>query len=453
MTNNTIRTLAVGATLATALLTSLVFGLLAIEHGLSLFLPRHELAATFTSALTSSDYIFGEGSLRYANEHYTTEVVKMLVHMALGGTALGVGALQFVPGMRRRFPRLHRIGGLVVWIATAASMAGAMAYLVSTPMALTASGGGFWLALWALALLTLGLLSQAILAVRARDYRSHMVWMALVFAALGTAPMLRVDWVVFYQVLPMDHEHINLVTTGFVLLQTIAVMAWWLATFGPRELPPRRREAPATRSPALVVLAAVGAAVMLHEGLLAPYGLDALAGLRDGADRLTPIGGAAAALPTFAALALLPSGLRAAARGERLPVSFVVAAFLAAAGWMVAGATLTADTLARTGVAACWIGTATFVMLALCASLVSRAGGAGRQGWAAIAGATLLTPVAWPAAVAVGLILGATFAEASYAALIVGSSACAVVGVMSGFGARIQVPGRVYGPARQPVGK
>ena len=194
MTDTTVRNVVAGAGLVTVLVTTVVFGLLAMEHGLSLFSPRHELAATVTSSLTSSAYIFGEGSLRYANEHYVTEAVKMLVHMALGGPALGLGALQFVPGMRRRFPRLHRIGGLVVWVATATSMVGAMAYLASTPMAITASGGGFWLALWALALLTLGLLSQAVLAVKGRDYRSHMVWMALVFAAIGTAPMLRVDW-------------------------------------------------------------------------------------------------------------------------------------------------------------------------------------------------------------------------------------------------------------------
>ena len=54
MTDTTVRNVVAGAGLVTVLVTTVVFGLLAMEHGLSLFSPRHELAATVTSSLTSS---------------------------------------------------------------------------------------------------------------------------------------------------------------------------------------------------------------------------------------------------------------------------------------------------------------------------------------------------------------------------------------------------------------
>ncbi|PRP96376.1 DUF2306 domain-containing protein [Enhygromyxa salina] len=449
MTTKTGRTVAGGIALIATLAVTVFFAGLAIEHGLSLYRDGPELEAVVNALLTSPSFIFGEGSIRYANEHYPVEALKMAFHMTLGGTALGLGALQFIPGMRRRFPRLHRFGGVAVWVTTTVSMIGAMAYLTVTPMTATASGPGFWLALWALALLTLGLLSQAIITVFARDFRSHMVWMALVFAALGTAPMLRLDWVVFHYLLPLDHEHINLAVTGFVLLQTIAVMAWWLATFGAQELPPRKVAPTTDRAPALLIVAAVAAGlVLLHEGLLAPYGLDALGDLRDASDRLTPLGGALASLPTFAALALLPRASRAVMGGERLPLPFTLVGLLAAVGWIVAGATMTGDTLARVGVAACWIGTGGFVLLALVAATVSRADGSAR-GWAWIGAATLLTPAVWPAALAPGLLVGASFAESSYGALIVASSLTAAGGVVVGFGARVFAPSRALQSIRR----
>jgi uncharacterized membrane protein len=99
---------------------------------------------------------------RYGRPVYRHALV-MSVHMVLGSVALGLGALQFVPQARRSAPRLHRAAGLLVYVATA-----------------------FHLGMWSLASWTLMLLWHAVAAARHRDFRSHMVWMALVYAGLCT---------------------------------------------------------------------------------------------------------------------------------------------------------------------------------------------------------------------------------------------------------------------------
>src|SRR5690606_6056340 len=159
-----------------------------------------------------------------------------------------------------------RLNGLVVWLAAFMSMVGAVAYLWFVPMREGASGPAFQLGLWALSLLTLALLWQALVAVWARDFRSHMVWMSLLFAALATAPMLRLDWIVFAAVWPArGHEMVNLATGMFVLTQTVVLMCLWLSWVGDRDLPGRKESRSAWPAWLVVGLAALSAVGALQE--------------------------------------------------------------------------------------------------------------------------------------------------------------------------------------------
>jgi hypothetical protein len=118
-------------------------------------------------------------------------------------------------------------------------MLGALGFLVHVPMKQGSSGVVFHLGPWALTLL---LLAQAVLAAWSRDFRSHMVWMALVFAALATAPMLRLDWVLLPHLWPQaNHEMVNLASGLVVFLQALLVMALWLSLLGDRDLLAARR--------------------------------------------------------------------------------------------------------------------------------------------------------------------------------------------------------------------
>jgi hypothetical protein len=142
---------------------AVLFSLLAIDHALALASGRVELQARLIAWLTSDTFVFGEGNLRGMEVWYRDALGRMSLHMVLGGIALGLGILQFVPSLRRRKPRLHRKLGLIIWLAALASMVGAISFLATFPMHEDASGAAFHLGLWALALLTLLLLAQAVL--------------------------------------------------------------------------------------------------------------------------------------------------------------------------------------------------------------------------------------------------------------------------------------------------
>ncbi|HXQ15217.1 MAG TPA: DUF2306 domain-containing protein [Caulobacteraceae bacterium] len=110
----------------------------------------------------------------------------LVFHAGLGATALGLGALQFFPGFRARWPVWHRRAGTVY--VTAVLMAGAAA-LVLAPGAATGpiSTAGFGL----LAVLWLGCTIQAWRLARARDFVRHRRWMTRSYALTFAAVTLR----------------------------------------------------------------------------------------------------------------------------------------------------------------------------------------------------------------------------------------------------------------------
>jgi hypothetical protein len=220
----------------------------------------------------------------------------MTTHTMLGGLALGLAALQFVPGLRRRHPLLHRATGAGVVLAVAASMAGSLTYLARTPLDEVYASPAFGLALWALALACLAWLALAVAAVRQRDHRSHMGFMALMMSTMLTAPVLRFEWALFGMVVPHDMATVNQgVTTSLALVTTLAMM-FWMVRVGDMDLPRRARQA--VVPPRLVqALAWLATAVLLHEAILAPLGYELLSGWR----------AAAARWPLVAALWALPA--------------------------------------------------------------------------------------------------------------------------------------------------
>ncbi|MEL6345254.1 MAG: DUF2306 domain-containing protein [Myxococcota bacterium] len=437
------------------LIVTVLFAMLAMEHAAVLFTDRLELESHLHAWLTSSEYIFGEGSIRYAYASYHAGPVKMALHMALGGSAMLLGVTQFVPRLRRRYPKLHRGVGVFVWVATLLSMIGAMIHLTVTPMADVASGPAFWLALWLLAALTLFVLGQAIASVRARDFRSHMIWMAMVFACLGTAPGLRIDWVVFYWLLPHNHEWINLGTTGFVLLQTIFVMTVWLHWTGDADLPVKRRimGAPELTTPlaerVVVGLSAMTAVVAVHEGVLVGMGLDLLQAWRAPIDVL-PMIAAGYALAVAATMTRMPAMWRSAVQGAGPTWSTGGLVGLIALCAIMAGLYADQSTLATFSVAAVWIGYGGYVLCNLGMAALQTTSRAGRNGWWTTTLATLWAPALWPFVLLPGIGLGATFSEANYAALLAVAAVLAMGGVAVGYGARLVVPFRPAHHAVQP---
>ena len=429
-----------------------IFGALAIEQGVSLLSGHADLKTRLLAWATSDAFIYGDGSLSYMAAWYQKASVRMALHMGLGGVALGLGALQFVPSLRQRHPRWHRASGLIVWLATGASMSFALAFLVFVPAARGASGIAFQAGLWSLSGLTLILLAQAVMAAFSRDFRSHMIWMALVYAALLTAPILRVDWVLIAWLHPqVGHEWNNLGTGVVVLPQTLMLMALWLDTVGDRSLP--GRPAPVTVWPRWLMLGfcIVSAAGVVQEAFLGGTAADPFAGLRQPLDQLPHarwLWGAA----TLSALLFTPASWRAALAGGRPPRGLAVATGAAAAGALLMGLTSDQSSLGRFGSASFWIGYA--ALLAFVLAMASRRGAnsVGRNAWLLI----LLTALWLPSQID-GLVLmclripGGTFAEAYAGALAVGIGGVLTAGIATGFGARWRwwVAGR--GVSRSPL--
>lgn len=408
------------------------FAVTAVEHAFALQRGTTPWINQLLAAGLGSGFVHGErATTKYMVAHYVTALASLGPHMALGGIAVGLGLLQFWPGLRRRHRQLHRAVGAVVALAVLASMAGAIGFLAYVPMREGASGPAFHLGLWALAGLTLFLLLQAALAAWARDFRAHMVWMALVFAALATAPMLRLDWLLFGLFTARTQEAVNMATGTLVLVQTVLLMALWLHFVGDRDL--RSRPQPASGWPGWLTLALTALSLLglLHHGVLAPLGLDAWAGWREAADRP-----GAAVLPWLlgagATLWLLPRAWAAALRGERPGAVLSAALALTAAGAVLFGALHDGGTITRYATQVFWVGYG--ITLAFTLVMAQRAAlpGSGRNLWSLFTLALAWLPSQLDGGLLLGRALGIGFDEAMAAALVNGSGGLLVIGVTMG---------------------
>lgn len=421
-------------------LIAAVFVALALEYPLALNAGRPPWTAHLMAAVVSNDFAFGPHStLSYMTASYRQSLASLGSHMVLGALALGFGLVQLVPSWRRRWPMLHRVSGSIVILATLASMVGAIRFLLGLKGMQGSSGPVFHLGLWALAILTLFLLSQALLALWARDYRSHMVWMSLVFAALATAPALRMGWWLLGRWSGWDQETVNLACGTLVLLQTVVVMSAWLLFVGDGDLPARPVPTLGLRSHWLLLgLAGASAVVALHEGVLAPLRCDLLGKWRAASEHL-PATAWLWALATAALWPQLPAAWQRAWRGESATLLTTLLGLALAAGSLLIGLTMPADNLAAHGVMVFWVGQGLLLALLVLGARIlplTRAGqDAATLAWLSWA----WLPAVMPGWLLLALALGFTGSEAMAVALVNGIGGLMVVGVVVGFGARARL--------------
>lgn len=286
------------------------FGLLTLETAISIWNGKTYLALNILDALLSRNFAWG-GEAGYAGlpqilSQYYAKSGRIVLHIAMGGIVVGLGMSQFVPALRRRNPTLHRRLGMVVASAMALSMTGALAYLMSSSIESIFSGPTFFIFLWGLAVLALFLLMQAGLAIMARDFRSHMIWMAACFATFMTAPLLRADWVLLGLSTPLSLQRANAAIAPVVLVQSVFVMLLWLSFLGDKDLPartPKGSQWTKSRWPhaLLVLLAVMTAGVAMVEGVLFPLGAGVATFARD----------SMTVLPTIAGLWAVPTAIAA----------------------------------------------------------------------------------------------------------------------------------------------
>lgn len=417
---------------ALAAATCVFFGVMAVEFNFALRGEGTNWWAALQARMTGEVYSLGPASAHAMYPTYRRALAAMSSHTALGGIALSLAVLQFVPALRRRWRLAHRAIGALVMVGVAVSMLGALTYLARTPLSAIYASPAFGLGLWALALACLAYLALAVLAIRRRDYRSHMGFMALMMSTLLTAPVLRFEWTLFGIGTGYTMSEVNQgVVTSLAVLCTL-VMSLWMHHIGAADLPARRREC----VPSLPWLSLYGygaAAVIVHEGLCAPLGLDLLDGWRGVAERLPPLAAAWAVPGTWLALrvrdevARVLDGQVLTAATRALLVAVAVASLALAAQQGAAGV----DAI---GLRFYWtaVGLLTLGLLAA-AGLSTRSD----EPWSLMMLFFVVAPVLWPALWLVAWLCAQSFTVAMWFAATVALAAMSANAFMSAFALRL----------------
>lgn len=377
-----------------ALLIAALYGLMSMSHVWSLVHQQLTLSNQLLIKLASRDFVLGDLNVGLvALRNYSRAFAGISLHTFLAGMGLTLCTLQFIPSLRRRWPKVHRVIGLFAALAVVGGMAGAMAYLYVTPAHDVFSGEPFEAALWVQAMTTLFALGMAIQAIRARQVRIHMGWMALLFASLLTAPLLRIEFAIAGNWLPYNIAQANAGLAVILFPQAVLIMSWWMQHIGRHDVPllPPQLSLPL---PALRVLAWLGVATALHEGLLAPLGLDLIATWRSPAERL-PLIAACWAVSTSLLLPRLVHELPAILQGRALRYSTLVLMALAATGAMLIGRQLPDQDYHQIGRLFFWMGLGVLGWGLSLAGLIWRQEGTTLTPWRILSVMSWFTPAMW----------------------------------------------------------
>jgi hypothetical protein len=128
---------------------------------------------------------------------YERSRVALLAHTMAGGGAVMLAVGQFSTRLRAGRPVLHRAIGRAYLILVLIGMVTAAAYLIQIGPYGTFDGPPFYMLLWSLDLGTVLTAILALLAIRRREVSNHQSLIALNFALLFSAPLLRLLWLGF----------------------------------------------------------------------------------------------------------------------------------------------------------------------------------------------------------------------------------------------------------------
>ncbi|HLY78525.1 MAG TPA: DUF2306 domain-containing protein [Caulobacteraceae bacterium] len=165
--------------------------------------------------------------------NHFTRTGALLLHAGVSATALILGALQFYPGLRARWPAWHRRAGTLYVIFCLLGGCAALLLAAGTTAGLPATAG-FGL----LGLSWLGCTAQAWRFARARDFVRHRRWMtrsyALTFAAVTLRLYLPVAYMTHLDITP-SYQAISFLCW---IPNLIVAELWLRVSAGVRTSPP-----------------------------------------------------------------------------------------------------------------------------------------------------------------------------------------------------------------------
>lgn len=136
------------------------------------------------------------GDVTPDNVRFFALPLPVILHILGATTYLVLGAFQFVPSLRQRHPRYHRLAGRVL---IPAGLVGAASGLWMTAVYdLPATDGGLLpLVRWVFGLAMIAALVLGLVSVRRREFATHRAWMIRAYAigiAAGTQVFTTLPW-------------------------------------------------------------------------------------------------------------------------------------------------------------------------------------------------------------------------------------------------------------------
>ncbi|TKY90283.1 hypothetical protein EX895_000281 [Sporisorium graminicola] len=190
--------------------------------------PRKPRLQDFVLArLVSDTFAYGVGSGNDGHgEAYVETHATMLLHSLAGSIALALGLSQFSDSFRKAYPTVHRWFGYV-YVTCGGTLVplSAVNFLLRTGPLGTFSGPSFAFILWLLSGATALTAFLALQAAMQRKIERHRDLIALNFAFMCSAPLLRYAWIVLGNFWDETKEFINLISgvwaSSFLLCSAI----------------------------------------------------------------------------------------------------------------------------------------------------------------------------------------------------------------------------------------
>ena len=164
------------------------------------WIPASLLALTFVPAAAGVARLVDLSSGRTEeNQRFFDLPVPIIVHILGATTFCLLGAFQFMPSLRRKRPRWHRLAGRVLVPAGLAGALSGMWMAVFSDLPVYDNTALLWLRLLFGSIMVAGLV-LGLLAVLRRDIRTHQRWMARAYAVAqgaGTQALILGPMVLF----------------------------------------------------------------------------------------------------------------------------------------------------------------------------------------------------------------------------------------------------------------
>jgi uncharacterized membrane protein len=194
----------------------------------------------------------GSPEITPANARFVTAPVPVVLHIVSVTTYALLGAFQFSGGLRRHYPRWHRVAGrILVPMGLVAALTGLWMtqFYIPPPMD---EGLTLYLVRMAVGTFMAAFLILGLVAIRKSEFTNHQAWMMQAYGlgmGAGTQVLTHLPWTLIVGMPDSTVTRDVLMTAGWII--NIIVVEWLLATKLKRGTPKRRMSNAPVPSPHL----------------------------------------------------------------------------------------------------------------------------------------------------------------------------------------------------------